>query len=274
MTRRLQTVAWTAAACTYLLILLGAIVRITGSGLGCGHDWPLCNGHLFPPLNDLPAVIEWSHRLAAALVSVLVLVVVVLDRRRAYVALGLLIVQILLGAVTVKTELKPVMVILHLATAMLLLATLIVAARGTRSVSTGSTVLLALTFITVLFGALTANLGATAACGGFPLCNGQVIPRAGALAAIQWTHRLLAYALLAVVIWWVSRQPRRAAALLAIVAVQIAIAAAMVELGFPGALQAAHAAVGAGVWAAVVLAALTPAAGPEQADPSRLQRSG
>src|SRR5881296_3393222 len=130
MTRRFQTLAWTATACTYLLILLGAIVQITKSKLGCGHDWPLCNGHLFPPLNDLPAVIEWSHRLATALVSVLVLVLVVLDRRRAYVALGLLIVQILLGAVTVKTELKPVMVILHLATAMLLLAGLIVSARG------------------------------------------------------------------------------------------------------------------------------------------------
>ncbi len=281
MTRRLQTVAWTAAACTYLLILLGAIVRITGSGLGCGHDWPLCNGHLFPPLNDLPAVIEWSHRLLAALVSVLVLALGGLGwrgagslepgaRGAAYTALVLLIIQVLLGAVTVKTGLTPVLVILHLATAMLLLASLIAAARAPWLPAPSSRLLLGLTLVTVLFGALTANLGATAACGGFPLCNGQIIPRAGPLAAIQWTHRLLAYTLLAVVIWWVSRQPRRGWLLLGLVLIQIGIAATMVELGFPGALQAAHAAVGAGVWAAVVLAALTPAAGPEQADPSRL----
>jgi len=182
----------------------------------------------------------------------------------------LLIIQVLLGAVTVKTGLTPVLVILHLATAMLLLASLIAAARAPWLPAPSSRLLLGLTLVTVLFGALTANLGATAACGGFPLCNGQIIPRAGPLAAIQWTHRLLAYTLLAVVIWWVSRQPRRGWLLLGLVLIQIGIAATMVELGFPGALQAAHAAVGAGVWAAVVLAALTPAAGPEQADPSRL----
>jgi heme A synthase len=169
------------------------------------------------------------------------------------------------------------MVILHLATAMLLLATLLVLAQGPARLTTASALLLGLTFITVLFGALTANLGATAACGGFPLCNGQVIPTAGPLATIQWTHRILAYSLLAYVIWWVSRRPGQAlgGGLLAIVAIQIAIAATMVLLGFPGGLQAAHAAVGAGVWATVVLTALRPAATPAAAgvasppDPSR-----
>src|SRR5260370_17848 len=72
MTRRFTTLAWAAAACTYLLIVLGAVVRITGSGLGCGEHWPLCNGHLFPPLNDIRAGIEWSHRLVAPPGSVMV----------------------------------------------------------------------------------------------------------------------------------------------------------------------------------------------------------
>jgi heme a synthase len=278
MTNRFVKLAWTAAVCTYLLIVLGAIVRITGSGLGCGEHWPLCNGRLVPSLNDLPTVIEWSHRLVAGLVSILVLGLAVLAWRRAWVAAVLLVIQVLLGAVTVKTGLTPVMVILHLATAMLLLAALISTARGTRTFTTGSAVLLTLTFITVLFGALTANLGATAACGGFPLCNGQVIPHAGPLAGIQWTHRLFAYGLLAYVIWWVARTGRKSLGLLAIVAVQIAIAATMVLVGFPGSLQAAHAAVGAGVWAAVVGASLTPATGPAAVavasppDQSRLDR--
>src|SRR3954470_23052892 len=124
MTRRFTLLAWTAAACTYLLIVLGAVVRITGSGLGCGDHWPLCNGRLIPPLDDIGTVIEWSHRLVAALVSLLVVALAAyewwLDRRASLIALGLLIVQVLLGAITVKLELPPWSVILHLGTAMLL----------------------------------------------------------------------------------------------------------------------------------------------------------
>src|SRR6266446_69932 len=259
MPRRFATLASIAAACAYLLIVLGAVVRISGSGMGCGDHWPLCNGHLFPPLNEIRTVIEWSHRLVAAAVSILVAGLVVLDWRRTWPALALLILQIILGAVTVKTGLTPAMVILHLATAMLLLAALITAPRpGPRD-----PVPLALAFITVLFGALTANLGAMASCGGFPLCNGQIIPHAGPLAAIHWPHRLLAYTLAGYLVWWVVRsKERRAWILLSIVVVQIAIAATMIALGFPGALQAAHAAVGAGVWGAIVIAAVRPAADP------------
>src|SRR5438046_4155357 len=192
MTRSFTRLAWSAAACTYLLIILGAIVRITGSGMGCGDHWPLCNGKLLPPL-DLPTLIEYGHRLAAALVSVLVSGLAVyawwlrrgagsgeryVPSRTAYVALGLLIVQVLLGAVTVKLELPPWTVILHLGTAMLLLATRIVAARGRRVArpSRAGLWVLTLGFVTVLLGALTPNLGAASACLGFPLCNGQLVP--------------------------------------------------------------------------------------------------
>jgi cytochrome c oxidase assembly protein subunit 15 len=275
MPKSFVTLAWVAAACAYLLIVVGAVVRISGSGMGCGDHWPLCNGHLFPPLNEIPTVIEWSHRLVAAVVSILLIGLVALDWRRAWPALILLIVQILLGAVTVKTGLTPAMVILHLATAMLLLAALIVTACGVQrspGLRPGSAVLLALTFITVLFGALTANLGAMASCGGFPLCNGQLIPTAGPLAAIHWTHRLLAYSLAGYLIWLVVRSAdRRAWGVLAIVVLQIAIAATMIQLGFPGALQAAHAAVGAGVWATAVIAAVKPATDPAAAAAASLR---
>jgi heme A synthase len=267
MTRRYTLLAWTAAAATYLLIVLGAVVRITGSGLGCGDHWPLCNGHLFPPLDDIGTVIEWSHRLVAALVSALVVALAVFPglppgvsrpSRLAFVALGLLVVQVLLGAITVKLELPPWTVILHLGTAMVLLATLLVAARGTKLTpgdSPGNT-LVGLAFITVLFGALTANLGAAAACTGFPLCNGQLWPSAGGLAVIQWVHRLLAYTLSGYVVWWAVRSRARGAwGVVALVALQVALGAVTVLLGLPPALQAAHVAVGAAVWAGVVLAA-------------------
>src|SRR2546428_50735 len=224
MTRRFTRLAWTAATFAYLLIILGAIVRITGSGLGCGEHWPLCNGKLLPPL-DLPTMIEYGHRLAAAAGSLLVTALAAYawglrkgagsrerdsPDRTAYVALGLLVAQVLLGAVTVKLSLPPWTVILHLGTAMLLLATLILAAKRTPGASPGNTEppitpgsrpglagigALVLGFVTVLFGALTANLGAASACLGFPLCNGQLIPAGNYLQHVHWTHRLLAYTL-------------------------------------------------------------------------------
>src|SRR5213594_2778525 len=281
MTRRFTRLAWTAATFTYLLVILGAIVRITGSGLGCGEHWPLCNGKLLPPL-DLPTMIEYGHRLAAAAVSVLVLALAAyawwLQRGAgspkgvpggpgeryppdgtAYVALGLLILQVLLGAVTVKLRLPPWTVILHLGTAMLLLATLIVAARGRPRDPPSRAGLAALTlgFVAVLFGALTANLGAASACLGFPLCNGQVVPAGNYLQLIHWVHRLLAYTLFGYVWWWALRTRNRGAWwAVALVTVQVAVAAAMVLLALPPPLQAAHVAVGAAVWGGLVLAIL------------------
>ena len=286
MTRRFKRLAWLAATCTYLLIVLGAIVRITGSGLGCGEHWPLCNGRLLPLL-DLPTLIEYGHRLAAAAVSILAGALAAyawwLRRHRpppstalhrpgagAYVALGLLIAQVLLGAVTVKLHLPPWTVILHLGTAMLLLATLLVVAKRAPlapGASPGNTNLpsappsrvgltaLALAFVTVLFGALTANLGAASACLGFPLCNGAFIPAGNYLQHVQWTHRLLAYALAGYVVWWALRTKRLGTwYVVGLVALQVAVAAAMILLGLPRLLQATHVAVGAAVWAGLVLA--------------------
>src|SRR5438445_2707059 len=263
MTRRFPSLAWAAAVCTYLLIVLGAVVRITGSGLGCGEHWPLCNGHLFPPLNDIGTVIEWSHRLVAGLVTILVVALAIPGlapgvRKASWVALGLLVVQILLGAIAVKLALPPWTVVLHLGTAMLLLATLLTISTGSSpGLRPGSATLLLLAFVTVLFGALTANLGAAAACGGFPLCNGQVWTTAGQLAVIHWTHRLLAYSLTIVAAIGAARSRQTGpAVVLLMVLLQIIVGATMVLNGLPRVLQAVHVAVGAAVWASVVLASL------------------
>ena len=294
MTRGFTRLAWTAAGFTYLLIILGAIVRITGSGMGCGEHWPLCNGKLLPPL-DLPTLIEYTHRLVAASVSILVLALATYARWlregagsreqdssngpiavsshrptvgpsvAPYAALGLLALQVALGALTVKLELPPWTVILHLGTAMLLLATLIVAARGSLAAppsraarpSRAGLWALALGFATVLLGALTANLGAASACLGFPLCNGQLVPDGNYLQHIHWTHRLLAYTLFGYSVWWAVRTRQRGAwGVVALVTLQVAVAAAMVLLALPRPLQAAHVAVGAAVWAGLVLAVL------------------
>lgn len=274
MTRRLRWLAWAAAIATYLLIVLGAVVRITGSGLGCGDDWPVCHGRLFPSFDDLATLIEWNHRLVAAMVSALVVALAGLtwwERRRArsteqsapsrggYLALGLLVVQVLLGAVTVKLELPPWTVILHLGTALALFAVLLWVALGAPARRPGTAALVAAGWgvVTVLFGGLTANLGAATACIGFPLCNGQLVPAGNYLQHIHWTHRVLAYGLVVYLLVWALRSRRRGAAVvLGLVVLQIAVAAAMVLLTVPPALQAAHAAVGAAVWGALVVDAV------------------
>jgi heme A synthase len=92
---------------------------------------------------------------------------------------------------------------------------------------------------------------------GFPLCNGQLIPAGNYLQYVQWTHRLLAYGLFVYLLVWSLRSRRRGPAVaLGLATLQIGVAASMVLLTLPQPLQAAHAAVGAALWAALVIAAI------------------
>lgn len=271
MNRLLTRLASTAALATYLLIVLGGIVRISGSGLGCGDEWPVCHGRLIPSFTDVATLIEWSHRLVAGIVSLLVASLAAVtwwQRHRtdgtrsgigAYVALGLLAVQVALGAVTVRLHLPPWTVVLHLGTAMALFAALLYVVLGEPRFRPSMPALAAavLGCFTILLGAMTANLGAATACAGFPLCNGQLVPAARSLAAVQWTHRLFAYGLFAYLLLWAAASRRRGPALaLAVATLQIGVAAAMILLGLPRGLQATHVAVGALVWAVLVIVAL------------------
>src|SRR6266516_3592989 len=121
-----------AAIATYLLIVVGAVVRVSGSGLGC-PDWPLCHGRIVPPL-ETGAIIEYTHRLVGALASPLILISCAaawLSRRQqralavpAILVPVLLAIQIGLGAVVVKLELPAMVVLVHFGFAMLILGLL------------------------------------------------------------------------------------------------------------------------------------------------------
>src|SRR5918995_1033367 len=262
--RLLRRLAWLGVALAFGLIVLGGVVRITGSGMGCGDHWPRCNGEWFPPLG-LPTMIEIGHRWAAALVSVVVAAIAAVAwlkhrhdpalRNPATLALVVLVVQVLLGAVTVKLELPPAVVIVHLANAMVLLAVILVTALRA-SVPAGEAPIgtaripahrdhplvfatAALGFVVILFGAQVANFHAGLLCLGFPLCNGSALPPANALAALPWVHRVLAFAFLAALVALAlrlnrgsdkSRQRLRRwiAVVLGTTVVQIGVAAAMV----------------------------------------------
>ena len=292
--RVLGRVAVAAAVATFALIVFGGIVRITGSGMGCGDHWPLCNGRLIPPM-DLPTLIEYGHRLAALVVAALVVAVALLARasrgrapdvpegrtgeasrlsRLGMLAVVLLVVQILLGAVTVWLELPPTSVILHLGAAMLLLATLVLLASEAYGPGRPARVdaasrmawwTAAAGFGVVLLGGLTANLDAGFACQGFPLCNGEWMPAGNPLVHTHWTHRLAAYGLagwcLALPLLLSRRRPddahlRRTGTLAAaIVLVQIVIGAAMVLNRLEGSLRATHVGLGAAVFVVLVVLA-------------------
>src|SRR5947209_12731442 len=124
-----------AVVATYVLIILGGLVRVTGAGLAC-PDWPLCHGRLIPPLDPL-VLTEWSHRFVASIVGILTLAVAVAAWRLrkagqpglaglSSLALVLVIVQIGLGGLTVRHELTAWLVVAHLGTAMAFFATLVV----------------------------------------------------------------------------------------------------------------------------------------------------
>jgi heme A synthase len=224
------TTALATALLTIGLIVFGAVVRVTDSGLGCGESWPLCNGTIFPPLDNLTAWIEWLHRLFAALIGILGLLTLGAAIRSyressitrlalyATVAAALLfILQSILGALVVVLELPPTMVALHLGTAMLLLAALLVAfiaathRQAQEHASDGVSVLVytttALSFVIILTGALVRGSGATLACIDWPLCNGSVLPLdQGHLAVIHMFHRIAVFALgvtLILLVWQV-----------------------------------------------------------------------
>jgi heme A synthase len=200
---------------TFILVVVGGTVRATGSGLGC-PDWPTCHGR-FIPKADKATLIEFSHRTAAFVVGVLFLGVTFFtfksERKNklvfwlAFTAGVLLLVQIILGGVTVKKELPSSIVATHLGTAMSFIGVLIVTAtislmrsRGLRAFASSTDTAFtrmailaaAMTFATLVLGSYISNTDASLACSGWPLCNGSVIPGGGSAVGLHFLHRLLA----------------------------------------------------------------------------------
>jgi heme o synthase len=279
---RFAKLAVVASVATYVLIVVGGLVRATDSGLGC-PDWPLCFGAWVPPTN-LNAWIEHSHRLVAAvavgpLVGAVALTTVLTSRRRdrvlliAGVVAGLLvIVQALLGGQVVIQQLRRELVTAHLGMALTVLAmTILIADRAAlgpmpRLRASGPVPLAVVAalavFAQMLLGSWVTGHGAGLAFADFPLMNGQLLPvMTVPEQAIQAAHRGLALvvavlvAALARATWRATADPlprRLAAGAGVLVAVQIALGAASVWSRLSAVFVVPHLAVGAAMFALVV----------------------
>ena len=279
----LQGLSTVTAISVFILVIIGGIVRVTESGLGC-PDWPLCYGKLLPPL-EYTAIIEYTHRFVASVIVgplVLATAIVALARYRhdrwvwipAAISVPLLIVQGLLGGVTVLTHLPGEIVALHLGTAEALFAVclfIMVASYRTpitrTEAATGdgyhrwAIAGAAGVYVVIISGAVVTAMGATGGCVTWPLCQGSAFPMTH-LSGIHMFHRyvvLVLGALLLYAVWrcsvgrgtdgtlrWLA-----GLTLLTFVA-QVIVGAVTIWLDFQAHWRALHLTAATAVWAGAV----------------------
>ncbi|HEY2630770.1 MAG TPA: COX15/CtaA family protein [Solirubrobacteraceae bacterium] len=222
--------AYCAMGAFTLIVLSGAAVRLTGSGLGCPR-WPRCYGKVYPPLNT-HALIEFSNRMVTIPVTIAAFVAFALAFRRtpyrrdlmwlsALLPLGVLA-QAVLGGLTVRGDLDYGWVMGHFALSMIVLAAAVVLAwrashePGERPRTADRALAIAARSTVVLGGlAIFAGTAATASgphAGGSP---GQRINRLsfdgkGTMDFVIHRHGeiALAFGLVALATWWLAHRTR------------------------------------------------------------------
>lgn len=207
-----------------IVLLMGARVTSTGSGEGCGTDWPLCHGNWLPQ-NTYESITEYSHRLVTGVEGVLVAITAVLawPMRLRYpetkilvpAMAGTLIFQSLMGAAAVKWPTSPEVMATHFGISLICLASAALLARvlnerredfdlahtrpANRPLSPAPLLswykwlAAAGVFVSILVaysGAYVRHRGAELACTSWPTCHGELIPSFQGLAGVHTVHRL------------------------------------------------------------------------------------
>jgi heme A synthase len=289
---------------TYCLIVLGSTVRVTNSGMGC-KDWPLCSGQA-GPLSSFHPLMEQSHRYLASLVTVLIIALAAATWRAgrrahhvfipALVSVGVIVVQIVLGAVTVISNNAPVTVALHLMVATFFMGIVTVTAvaafvsperswslaHGPGRLAWSAVVALYLVFIS---GSIVVNGGAQSACTSWPACFSS--PAAMGLVTLQLVHRSMVLIGSVLVVAFVVGLVRHRASdavgrnlaygTLVLLALQVVAGALTALDGGRAGIADVHLAVGSALWCCVVavfaLAARAGPPAPESVPPHSLLES-
>jgi heme a synthase len=283
--RRLSLVAL-GVACLHLVF--GAIVRISGSGMGCGDHWPKCYGRWFPPLDRPDLIVEVSHRYLASILTFAVLGLAFAAfkhraqpgvggkggaLRSAIGAVGAVLTAAILGGVTVKLGNTHWATVAHWLVAMTLLALVATTAiragalggasslvqRGTRRAWRSSRAAAIMAILTVALGGLTAKYpGAAVGCTTIPMCGPNPDVAAGGV-HVQLTHRtlavFLALHLIGVAVMVRKRREQEAAVVVraayvavSLVLLQLVIASSMILFHLPPVLRSLHEATGVAIW--------------------------
>lgn len=283
-----------AAISGYLQIILGGLVRVSGSGLGC-PDWPTCYGRPYPPA-DAHAIIEYSHRANGALFGLLVILTVVagfwLHRARrtpitwlTAATLATVVGEGLLGWQVVHNLLAPVLVMVHLAIALLILALMVAiyilaaparAAFPDRGFGRLVAVVAVFTYVMLLTGSSVVATHADDVCKSWPLCGNGLSFDFSGVAAYDMLHRLTVAAVVLLLAHVLSTAIRRhrgvrgvapvATVTLLLLVLQVVLGALVAVSGNVAILQGAHIVVASAIWAGVsALAVLTLRTGPTAA---------
>lgn len=263
------------------IVMTGAAVRISGSGLGC-PDWPRCYGRVVAPL-EYHAVIEYGNRLISGFVGICVIAASVLAWRRrpfrwhlalfgALLPLGV-IGQAVLGALVVKHQLAPELVIGHFILSMILIDAAFALAwcsryePGERAASTDRLgvwavrALVPLGQATIVLGTMSTGAGPHAGANGGELVRRFTFRGGDTLAWLVQRHAAIAaiFGLSAVAVWFLLRREggdRRAlrpvTVLLGMLAFQGVLGITQYTLHLPGGLVWLHVASATLTWMTVL----------------------
>lgn len=274
--------AWFVLGFNVVVIVLGALVRATGSGAGCGRSWPTCDGQLIPELEGATAI-EFSHRGASGIALLLVFALAVLVWRRtavgdaartgAMLSVIAIVGEALIGAMIVLAEwvaddvslARAISVPIHLVNTLFLLAALALTifwlSGGARLDFRKNP---AVTRAVVLGGValvLIAASGAVTALADTLFPKTAIADISGEehfLTRLRIVHPVLAVSAAAVG-WWVSSRYDAAGgwartALPVLVALMLTTGFANVALGVPTWMQLVHLALADALWVAYVFA--------------------
>ncbi len=285
---RYQKLALATVVATFLLVTIGVVVRATGSGVAC-PDWPLCYGHVLPPIDDGKAWIEWTHRTVAAVIGFLILGLAFFafrDHRDrpsilwgSFAAVALVGFQAWLGRETVRLGNSGESVTTHLATAMalvgllvfLLVRSLFPARIGGRGASQRFTLLATLSaaavYVLLLFGSNVTAANAALVFPDWPLMGGTLVPPLTDVTTVHVLHRWVAIvvglivAAVAIVAWRTQRDRpvivRLALATAVLFPVQAIVGGAQVLTRLAEWTQTLHVALGAIIWGGSAALAFT-----------------